>query len=563
LDLNRVFDVAATNVIRIPDLHGAGNAPRNQKQNRFISLLQDLKTGTKAIGAFLLIALIIVGVAVVGYRSLKSVNAGMITMYDDRLLPAQQLGDINEAQLKIGRDLYRYILEPENRGKLEQDIAAHIKAAEETLRQYELTYLVPDEERGLAQFKPAWTKYLKAVNACMQEVKTGKTREALQNIGERGAVFGAQQPVNQVLTRLIKVQVQVGMDLKQQSDRTFSRAGVLMIIAGLFGVLFAIVLAILITRSITIPLAGITRTATEIAKGNLDTSSLARLESRDEIGVLSRAFVLMAEQLRQTLAGLHKEIDERVRAEEETKELIEKLEDKNAELERFTYTVSHDLKSPLITIKGFLGLIREDVSKGNMAQLYSDMERIGGAADKMKLLLDELLELSRIGRMVNPPEAVSMTDIAKEAVELISGQIAERRVRIDIAPDMPVVYIDRTRFLQLLENLIENAVKFIGDQPEPQIEIGFRRADAETVFYVSDNGMGIDPPFLEKIFGLFDKLDQKSEGTGIGLAIVKRIVEVHGGRIWAESEGAGKGSLFCFTLPGETEHNKKREGMTA
>ena len=112
-----------------------------------------------------------------------------------------------------------------------------------------------------------------------------------------------------------------------------------------------------------------------------------------------------------------------------------------------------------------------------------------------------------------------------------------------------MVRVDRARFVAVLQNLLDNAAKFIGSQPEPRIEVGVRGSESERVFFVRDNGIGIDPRHHQKVFGLFDKLDPRSEGTGVGLAIVQRILEVHGGRIWLESEGAGKGSSFCFTLP--------------
>ena len=248
------------------------------------------------------------------------------------------------------------------------------------------------------------------------------------------------------------------------------------------------------------------------------------------------------------LVGIARDITERKRAEEEREALIEELEAKNAELERFTYTVSHDLKSPLITIKGFLGLLEQDATVGDTERMKFDMHRISNAADKMRQLLDELLELSRIGRLVNPPEEIPFGELAREALDMIAGRLAERGVKVEIAPDLPVVYGDRLRLREVLTNLMDNAVKFMGDQPAPRVEIGTRRDGEETVFYVRDNGVGIELQYHEKVFGLFDKLDKQTEGTGVGLAIVKRIVEVHGGRIWVESEGVGQGSTFCFTL---------------
>ena len=122
-------------------------------------------------------------------------------------------------------------------------------------------------------------------------------------------------------------------------------------------------------------------------------------------------------------------------------------------------------------------------------------------------------------------------------------------IKVNVEKDLPIVRGDRPRLVEVMQNLIDNAAKFMGDQPAPQIEIGRQNINGEQVFFVKDNGIGIEPNHHEKVFGLFDKLDARSEGTGVGLALAKRIVEVHGGRIWVESEGKGKGSMFCFTLP--------------
>jgi signal transduction histidine kinase len=212
------------------------------------------------------------------------------------------------------------------------------------------------------------------------------------------------------------------------------------------------------------------------------------------------------------------------------------------------YAVSHDLKSPLITIGGFIGFLEKDALSGNMERVRADTVHISDALAKMRQVLDELLELSRIGRIVNPPEAVSFEAIAREAVASAHYSIKTHSVSVKIAPGLPTVYGDRARLVEVVHNLIDNACKFMGDQPQPWIEIGARLDEARPVFYVRDNGIGIESQYHEQIFGLFDRLDPSSEGTGVGLALVKRIIEVHGGRIWVESAGAGHGSTFCFTL---------------
>jgi len=233
----------------------------------------------------------------------------------------------------------------------------------------------------------------------------------------------------------------------------------------------------------------------------------------------------------------------------ERKQIIGELQAKNAELERFTYTVSHDLKSPLVTITGFLGFLEKDAITGDIDRLRSDITKIRDAAEKMKYLLNDLLELSRIGRLINPPVATPFAEIVREALAAVSGQIAVREVQIDVADDLPIVTADRVRLVEAVQNLVDNAVQFMGDQPAPRIQIGVRydKQAGQPIFFVGDNGIGIASQYHENIFGLFNRLDPKSEGTGIGLALVKRIVEVHGGRIWVES-AVGQGTTFCFTL---------------
>jgi signal transduction histidine kinase len=243
-------------------------------------------------------------------------------------------------------------------------------------------------------------------------------------------------------------------------------------------------------------------------------------------------------------------IVKRLSDELEREELITELEAKNAELERFTYTVSHDLKSPLITIRGFVGFLERDVLSGDVERLRADIARISEASARMQRLLDELLQLSRVGRLLNPPEPVPLGDVVADALALVEGRVAKRGVRIQVADDLPVLRGDRARLVEVVQNLLDNAVKFLGDEPEPLVEVGVEERDGCMAVFVRDNGPGIEPRFQQRIFGLFNKLDAQSDGTGVGLALAKRIVEVHGGRIWVESEGrAGRGATFWFSVP--------------
>ena len=248
--------------------------------------------------------------------------------------------------------------------------------------------------------------------------------------------------------------------------------------------------------------------------------------------------------------GAVQDITEQKRIEQERENLIRELEAKNAELEQFTYTVSHDLKAPIITIKGFLGFLAEDALSGNIERLQQDIKRIGEATNKMHKLLNDLLELSRIGRLMGAPEKIPFHDLVRDALELIRGSLMEKDIQVVVAKNPASIYGDRQRLTEVFQNLMDNAVKFMGDQPHPVIEIGHGESaqNGFATFFVRDNGLGIAPQYHERIFGLFNRLNPSIEGTGVGLALVKRIVEFHGGRIQVQSE-AGAGSTFYFSLP--------------
>ena len=241
-------------------------------------------------------------------------------------------------------------------------------------------------------------------------------------------------------------------------------------------------------------------------------------------------------------------ITERKQAEKERDGLLKELEAKNREMARFAYTVSHDLRSPLVTIQGFTTILQKDIEQNERERAENDLKYIENAVTKMSALLSDTLELSRIGRIANPPEDVPFFTIVQDALEQTSGDLNAHAIGVSVAEGFPTVHVDRMRIVEVLVNLITNSIKYRGDQPHPEIEIGYRVDDTDTVFFVKDNGIGIDKSQHEKVFELFYRVNKGGEGTGAGLAIVKRIIEVHNGRIWIESE-KGKGTTVCFTLP--------------
>jgi two-component system, LuxR family, sensor kinase FixL len=244
-----------------------------------------------------------------------------------------------------------------------------------------------------------------------------------------------------------------------------------------------------------------------------------------------------------------RDISPRKQNEAEREALIQELKSKNDELERFTYTVSHDLRSPLITIGGWRKRIEHHVGQGKYEHLNDDLARVTETAQKMEQFVEALLRLSQAGQAVGAKEPVPFAEVVAAALRLVGGRIQKAKVKVVVAPELPVVYGDRTRLMQVVLNLVDNAIKFMGDQPHPRVDVGSQQRDGFAILYVGDNGIGIEPGQQDSIFGLFSKLDAEAEGSGVGLALVKRIVEQHGGSLWLESEGAGKGSRFCFRLP--------------
>lgn len=240
-------------------------------------------------------------------------------------------------------------------------------------------------------------------------------------------------------------------------------------------------------------------------------------------------------------------ITERIEAEEKLKQLNERLVNSNKELEQFAYVASHDLQEPLRMVSSFLRLLEKKYrnSLDETAIQYIDFAVDG--AERMKGLISDLLKFSRLNSKTLTKELVDCRVLVDSVSHLYAQQIKEYGVRIHAGP-LPAIYANKTQIQQLFQNLIGNAIKYRGSA-EPDIDIGCDEANGYWEFYVKDNGIGIDERYFEKIFVIFEQLHGKNEyeGTGIGLAVCRKIVELHGGKIWVESE-KGKGSTFYFTI---------------
>ncbi len=255
----------------------------------------------------------------------------------------------------------------------------------------------------------------------------------------------------------------------------------------------------------------------------------------------------------QEAAERKKAVEALSKNEKQLQELLAELGVKNAELESFAYTVSHDLKTPVVTIEGFIGALRDDFGDVLPGTAHQYLSYMSDATRKMELLINDLLDLSRIGRLNEHRMEFNLGDAAHDALETLRPQIQSQSIAAIVQVDLPSVYGERKRIGQVMDNLLSNAVKYIGaTNPSPRIEVGCEEHNGERVFFVRDNGIGIEEKYFDRVFQVFERLPSAvkvGEGTGMGLAIVRKVIESHGGRIWLDSE-PGRGTTFYFTLPG-------------
>jgi PAS domain S-box-containing protein len=242
------------------------------------------------------------------------------------------------------------------------------------------------------------------------------------------------------------------------------------------------------------------------------------------------------------------DITEHKRREEELKKLSEELARSNTDLRDFAYVASHDLKKPLQSIEGFAKLLARRYKGKLDAKADEFIEYIGSGVKRMQMFIKDLLEYSQVGAKEKKFKPTDCSGVVQKAVGNLQAAIEESNAVVTY-DELPTVMVDTPQMISLLQNLIDNAIKFRGKEA-PRIYISAERKGDEWVFSIRDNGIGIDPKDSELIFGMFQRLHGSTDypGTGIGLAICKKIIERHGGRIWVESE-AGKGSTFYFTMP--------------
>lgn len=281
-------------------------------------------------------------------------------------------------------------------------------------------------------------------------------------------------------------------------------------------------------------------TLDRVSKGDL----AARISGVSEVELLES----LKNVTNHMIDSVSREINERQRAEKELKETLGELAHSNAELEQFAYVASHDLQEPLRMVSSYVQLL----ARRYKSKLDKDADEFIGfavdGANRMQTLINDLLSYSRVGTKGKPFQTTDCNQVLSEALLNLSAATEESGAVIT-NDTLPSVMTDKTQMVQLIQNLVANAIKF-RNKDRPRIHVSSEQKNGIWVFSVSDNGIGIDSEYYERIFAIFQRLHGKTEypGTGIGLAVCKRIVERHGGRMWVDSE-SGKGSKFYFTIP--------------
>lgn len=364
---------------------------------------------------------------------------------------------------------------------------------------------------------------------------TGTSGQGTEFTDYRGhRVFGAYDFIEDS-----GIGVVVKMDEAEALSRLSGFIGMLALVIPVI-IIGVVLSALLLARQLTGPIGKLTSSADDFSRGDL--SSRVHVESTDEIGILADTFNSMAASLQTANLDL----------EHRVKERTADLNRSNYDLEQFAYVASHDLQEPLRMVTSYTQLLARRYRDQLDEDANKFIEFAVDGAKRMQILINDLLAYSRVGRHASDYTEVDTIDIVSDALKNLSSTIEEEGASISIG-ELPVINADRLQLVSLFQNLISNGIKYRDPDRHPWIEITAERIDSKWRFAVTDNGIGIDPAFSDRIFTIFQRLHsrEKYQETGIGLAIARKIVERAGGSIWVDSV-PGKGSIFFFTLVDQT-----------
>ena len=500
----------------------------------------NLKLSTKLSLSFGLVFLAFIAVIITASLTLSEMSLYQQDSFVRDIPATEGLAtlSVNMRRMKTAVQMFILLEDPTGKDKAIAEIEEVTKENAEIIEQLkelfhddrEMSELLVSIDRRLNNFNQRIkTVFIPAGGANKDlSVKTSALRDERENVSQMEALA---TELKELTNKYASAQT---LRAKQQAQRSI---GVLWFVC-VFGVLTSLALVVALSRLTIAPLTALTEAAHQLVESNkaLPVQDEGRT---DEVGTLTRTFNTMVTAIQ-------------VRESERDKAL-ERLEVSNSELKQFAYVAAHDLKEPLRTISNYLSLLGERLEGKLDEKGERFWKTVVDSSYRMDALISGLLTYAKLGNKALVPQQIDMDEVVSKVLSDLKVVVNESGAKIE-RHNLPLVYADATQMSQLLQNLVANGIKFHG-KDAPKLDIGANRVSNGWMFYVRDNGIGFDMQFQERIFLIFQRLHGREEyaGTGLGLAVCKRIVERHGGKIWAESKD-GEGSTFFFTVPDDLQH---------
>jgi len=510
-----------------------------------------MKLNTLLTGGFLIVAILCGVVGYIAINTFEKVNEINTELQTDIQPATLLMSEMRDLATKVRFLETKYIVYRKFKGKSAKtkkdlnDAMGELKKAADEHFEYE-RHISRKNRLDAQQLLDEVATLNYAVNGILDfiDVQVGYTEEIHGQIAEmeNETVDSAYRALTEDI-EMHKAEHMQELSNKHETVILAHKTGTTTILtATIIIVILAMALGIIISRSISKPILKLRDATAEVAKGKLDTK--VEINSRNEIGQLSRAFDEMTQNLKKT--------------EERVRQYNEKLIRSNEELEQFAYVASHDLQEPLRMISSYTQLLERRYKDKLDDDANEFIYYVVDGACRMQRLINDLLDFSRITTRGKTFEEVDTYSILGQALSNVHQLISDAAA-IVTNDDLPIIYADESQLVRVFQNLIDNAIKFCSKRI-PHIHVSAKKKEDEWVFSISDNGIGIDEQFQDRIFTVFQRLHGKDKypGTGIGLAICRRIVERHDGRIWFESE-LDKGAIFYFTIPKTRGHSNGRK----
>lgn len=400
--------------------------------------------------------------------------------------------------------------------------------------QQDVRMLITDIGRDLDKYESIFLEAVQRTRGYLFLVNVVMSAEAYE------ALYNARQMSDQIKNKMA--------DIERLTLSTLQSVSYIVAAAIVVAFFLIVLLSLLIGRSITIPIVRLTTAFNTLSTGS-HQEDIPAYNVDDEIGDLTKAASIFKEKNRQTEELLSQ-------AKEMTEELASnkvELERSNDELGQFVYTVSHDLKSPLVTSMGFIGIIQKLSKQGRLEEAIGKLDKVVKSNERMGQLINDLLELSRVGRIDMDKVHLDLNELLARFHSAHSHQLEEAGFTLNIDANLPQLYANESRILQVFENLLSNALKYASNPEGSIISIGSKEQEDAHLIWFRDNGRGIPEEFQKKVFGLFYRLSADTEGTGIGLAVAAKVMKFHHGEIWVESTPE-KGATFWLRF---NKHDKE------